>query len=587
MPAKVSARIGIFALLWANTLPIHAAGKPDSTLSVLADQCEHLAATQAAQAVPLAARGLKQARASRDRANETRFIVCEGLVHELQGDLGVAAARYSEAASVGETVGGDALAEALFSRGALRQNGGEYAGAIADLKRAYDLYRSSGEVVGLRRVLASMASLYADANVGQFDKAIGYYRELLVLNQQTGQRSEQATNHFNLGATLDSKQAYVEALEEYRHALDLYVGLEDQESVAETRRAIGSTLAKQGQTGEAIRLINQALAYFEASRNRDGVERARLSRGIARRKAGDAVHALDDLDSARAYFLGEGNRRFLVRVDEERAQAYAELGDWQHAYAALRQQFELQHTLDRELAEDRVTQLRVQFDAERIEQANRELQAENASRSAALIASDRIRQVQWLALSLAALLLVMLCALVWRQLRKSRRLRILAQTDELTGVANRRSIHAFLDECLHSVSTRGGELAVVAFDIDHFKRINDRHGHDAGDRALRHVVTVAARALRASDRMGRIGGEEFLVVLPGAGLQVALEVSERARRSLANSTFDDVASGQRITASFGVAVASVTTNTAEAIGKLADEALYRAKRAGRNQVCSG
>ena len=587
MSAKGAAWFGIFALSWACVLPVLAAGAPVASLSERADHCEAVAATDGLRALPLAAQGLKDARAARDRANETRFIVCDGLAHELQGDIGLAAARYAEAVSTGETIGGTALAEALFSRGELRHVGGEYAGALADLKRAYDLYRSSASEVGVRRVLSSMANLYADGNVGQYDKAIGYYRELLALNQEDGRRNEQATDHFNLGATLDSKQAYADALLEYRRALELYMTLDDQESVAETRRAIGSTLAKQGKAVEAIRWIDQALAYFEASHNQDGMERARLSRGIARRKAGDAARALDDLDVARRYFQGEGNRRFLVRIDEERAQALVDLGNWQAAYAALKQQFDLQHGLDRELAEDRVSQMRVQFDAERIEQANHELQAENASRSAALRASERIRRVQWLALALGALLLLLLLALVARQLRRSRRLRILALTDELTGIANRRSIQAFLGECLRSLGARSGDLALVAFDIDHFKQINDRHGHDAGDRALRYVVATVASALRGSDRIGRVGGEEFLIVLPGANLQVAVEVAERARQSLEAATFDDVALGQRITASFGVVSAGVDCADADALGKRADEALYRAKQAGRTRVCSG
>jgi diguanylate cyclase (GGDEF)-like protein len=127
-------------------------------------------------------------------------------------------------------------------------------------------------------------------------------------------------------------------------------------------------------------------------------------------------------------------------------------------------------------------------------------------------------------------------------------------------------------------------LSVVAFDIDHFKRINDAHGHDAGDRALARVTGLAGQAGRASDRLGRTGGEEFLLVLPAAGPDIAAEIAERVRRLVDSGSFDAVVPGLHVSVSLGVATRTESDRDADTLLKRADEALYRAKRGGRNRV---
>jgi diguanylate cyclase (GGDEF)-like protein len=581
-------RIAVAMLVAAMpTMPARA----QSTLDARSKTCITAALADARAALPVATAGAAAAQDVGDRNAESRFRRCEGYAHESLGDLGAAFAAYG-AAVVAAEAGGDAeaLADALAGRGEHLHASGEYDRAIADLKRAYDLYLAAGLGGSEDYVLNAMANLYADPNVGEYDKALGYYRELLARHQRDGQRGEVATATFNLGATLDSKHDYGQALAEYHRALALYQALGDQASIAETRRVIGATLAKQGRAGEAIGWIDQALAWYRKAGDDDGIARTALTRGIALRAAGRPADALRDLDAARVHFAAAANQRFLVRIDEERAKAFADLGRWREAYAALRLQFDAQHALDASLASEATSRLRVQFGTERTQQLNRALQAENASRGAALVAAARERRLQRLAILLGALSLCLLAVLVVRQLLRMRRLRELASTDDLTGIANRRGVFAFLRERLRLAARAGSPLAVVAFDIDHFKRINDLHGHDAGDRALRRVAALAVSAARASDRVGRIGGEEFLLVLPGGGDDVGMEIAERLRRMVASEAFDDVGPGVRITISLGVASEGGAGSAAEGAGdadalvKRADLALYRAKQAGRDRV---
>ncbi|MFG6433380.1 GGDEF domain-containing protein [Roseateles sp. LYH14W] len=167
-----------------------------------------------------------------------------------------------------------------------------------------------------------------------------------------------------------------------------------------------------------------------------------------------------------------------------------------------------------------------------------------------------------------------------RQLRvEQEKLRRLATIDELTGVLNRRGLEQSLED--FEDSARG--MTLVTLDIDHFKHINDRHGHDCGDEVLRRVAAVVAANLRASDVFGRWGGEEFLIAGQGTRLREATRLAQKLCDRIEESEI--TVSGHRIavTASFGVALAPPGGSTADAL-KRADEALYRAKEAGRNRV---
>jgi diguanylate cyclase (GGDEF)-like protein len=157
------------------------------------------------------------------------------------------------------------------------------------------------------------------------------------------------------------------------------------------------------------------------------------------------------------------------------------------------------------------------------------------------------------------------------------RLARLTRLDPLTGLLNRRGLEAVE----HADQALVG--SVICADLDHFKDVNDRNGHAFGDRVLLVVADVLARAVRRGDSVARTGGEEFVVVLPGAPLVAAMRIAEKARATLASTDIDAPAGTVRITSSFGVAERRAGESHEEAVAR-ADAALYAAKRAGRNRV---
>jgi len=153
-----------------------------------------------------------------------------------------------------------------------------------------------------------------------------------------------------------------------------------------------------------------------------------------------------------------------------------------------------------------------------------------------------------------------------------------ARVDPLTGLWNRRAFSERLETESARAVREGTSLAVVAFDIDHFKRVNDEHGHEVGDRVLKWVAEVLAHETRGADITARVGGEEFVVVLPGTGVAGAQEFAERVRRAVAAG-----GGPAELTISAGVA-ARVPREVEHDLVDAADRALYAAKRGGRNAV---
>jgi diguanylate cyclase (GGDEF)-like protein len=166
---------------------------------------------------------------------------------------------------------------------------------------------------------------------------------------------------------------------------------------------------------------------------------------------------------------------------------------------------------------------------------------------------------------------------------RTRELQVLASIDELTGVLNRRKILEAAAEEFQRVARYPETLCFAMFDIDHFKLINDLFGHSVGDQALRQVAITARSQLRIQDRIGRYGGEEFLIVFPETSLEGAARVTERIRAAIETLGLDEESFRARLTISAGVA--EVTRGeTPDDVLRRVNAAMYLAKSAGRNQI---
>jgi diguanylate cyclase (GGDEF)-like protein len=550
--------------------------------------CMSVTSFAPARGQALADTRLRMAQEQNDRLATANFLLCKAYGVEVGGDMAAAAVFYDRAMRAALATGDPkTIAHAYAYRGENRHYQGSYDEALIDLDRAFALYTRLGDHAGRRYALNAMANLYSDPQVGEFDKAIEYYRELLAADEKAGAKASVATTLFNIASAHEEKRDFDAALRDYRRAFEIDRGLGADESVAEGQRAIGRVLLEQGRPDEALPMIDRALSYFIEQGNADDQARTRITRAAALRQSGRLDDAMRAIDLSLAHFAKVENLRYLAQVHEERAKILAARGEWRAAYLEAKALRDVETRLERGLLKERVSRLRVQFDAARKEEQNNALQADNQRKLVELDSAHRTRNLQALAIVLGSALLLLIGTMALQQLSRNRSMRSLAMTDDLTGMPNRRHILEYFDEQRRAALESGQKLCLIAFDIDHFKRINDEHGHDGGDRVLATLSRVVRPYVRASDRVGRVGGEEFLAVLPETSLHDAHAIAERLRATIANARLEGLPADARVTASFGVAECLPNDEDAKAVLKRADDALYRAKREGRNRVVVG
>ena len=191
-------------------------------------------------------------------------------------------------------------------------------------------------------------------------------------------------------------------------------------------------------------------------------------------------------------------------------------------------------------------------------------------------------QLLWLPL---AVLLLALGFMRMAQDRREARSRRAALRDPLTRMLNRRALERVLEHCIKGATQEQRPLALLLVDVDHFKRVNDTYGHISGDKVLRHISRVLASNVRNDTYLGRFGGEEFVVVCPGAGMEDAQILAERLNLAVRSSSVQIQGQALRVTASIGGYAGMVQPGMAwEDVLEVADAAMYRAKAAGRDRV---
>lgn len=213
------------------------------------------------------------------------------------------------------------------------------------------------------------------------------------------------------------------------------------------------------------------------------------------------------------------------------------------------------------------------------------LQAEKNERTRS---QDRIiRRWQYSTLALSSLLALLFAALIYQEVKRKRKFWQMAYSDALTQIHNRRSIFAIAKRKIEKQSKQGSHakpFGLMIADIDHFKQINDQFGHNVGDSVLKQTVNVMNQGLRAEDHLGRIGGEEFLILIQDADQDLLQKLGQRIKQLVEDQVM--LPNTQAVTISIGLTLFQ-THDALEAMLSRADKALYEAKNSGRNQMRFG
>lgn len=515
---------------------------------------------------------------------QLRFNLCQAYAKEQQGDNQQALKLYQELlANPLSTEDQVMYARALTLRGEQHAIVGSYPEALQDLKQAYQLEQQLGNTQNLSYVSNALANLYADPAIADYKEAVAMYQQTLAYHKQQQNQQDEATALYNLGSTYESMGELEQALNYLHQALKVEEQRASPEDTAYTKRAIARVLTKAGKANEAIKLLNEAILYYQQSDNKEHLAYCQLSRAISYMALQQWSQAEQDLIQAADYFRKNPNARFEARIYKEYASLAAAQQQWQKAFLLQQQQFERDSYLQQQLLDNRTSALKTQLQTEQIQSEKELLAQKNQQQLQQLQDAESLRRWQVIALIFAVLLIVTLLLMMHKQKKLSAQLRDLALLDELTRLPNRRHTLAMAEQLWQQSSQSGQPLVVLALDIDFFKKVNDTFGHQAGDLVLQKVGHCLRTYLRPQDKVGRVGGEEFLLLLPNTNSSQATEIAQRLCQLVAELNFDELAPAQQVTVSIGIA-GRTSQQDLLALWHQADTALYQAKQQGRNRA---
>jgi diguanylate cyclase (GGDEF)-like protein len=508
-------------------------------------------------------------------------LTCQGDITEAAGDIDKASEFLNQAVQIAETTKDDEmLANALYSRGALAGIQGNFANGLADLQKAQGLFERLHMTQHALSVHNNIAILYS--RMGDFSKALEIYVKTLKDQRKAGMRRDSALTLHNIGRTNEHLAQWDKALQAFLESLAISRDLQYARGQAYALRGIAAATAGQGDPHAALKFLDEASALQKQISDAALVARIQLARGKILHQLNRLNESTIVLEQARRYYTQASAMIDLGDTDEELATVYAAQGYWRIAYEYRAQAQAIEQKLFRSRFDQRFATLKVEFDTAAKEKENELLTRENQANQRALAQEHNVQQLQAIVIALGVLLLIAFGTVAWQQRKTSVRMRNLAMTDELTGVPNRRAALRRLEAIVHR---RDSALcALMIIDIDHFKKINDKHGHPEGDEALKAVANKLRSLVLPPALLGRLGGEEFIAVLPATNLQEARLAAEKYRTEVISIDAQRWLGERRITVSIGISISNPGFDTPTTMLQRADAALYMAKHAGRNCV---
>lgn len=540
--------------------------------------------SDASGGVAYARRGVETARQAGDLNAESNFQMCLGnYLIQASGDR-EALASFDAAVRTAKRLGDPhVIADALTWRGSELSLLGDQAKAMIDLLDAQTAYEKIANAAAPARAnLVNIASLYR--RMGEYDDAANYLRQALATIGHAKDKQQLLAIDMEQGFLAGERGEPAAAVAPLQKALELAREIGSPQSVGSALLAQAEISNQLGQYDTALQQLAEASRIFRSVSDHSNADMLALQSAEAHAGLGQRSLAAQEFQAAAKALASSGNLRYLAELYAARSKNEEALGQTQAALDDLKRMIATNKELEQKTKAQVTTLMRYRFDTARRDLENRRLADEKALQSQQLASLESVRKWQWLAILLGGLLMLGVAWLAYRQLLKSRHLNRLSLLDPLTGISNRRHIDHLLETAIARASQSHEELTVAMLDIDHFKHVNDAHGHPVGDQVLRETARLCQDSMRQHDRFGRVGGEEFLVVLPGTDLEHGVMVAERLRAKVAAAVFAVGDAQIRITVSLGVASLRANESAPGTLVMRADSALYRAKQTGRNRV---
>lgn len=439
-----------------------------------------------------------------------------------------------------------------------------------------NLYNTLGELEDSRRF-----HLRALNNFEQADWPMGIAGASINLGSLAGKFAAQA----EAAGDSEAARSANEELRDYNlEALEIFSELGNQRGIAYASNNIATALDRLGEPERAMEYHETALRLRQQIGDTFGVIQSYQTMATSHIGMGNHDEA-DRLLTEAEEVLPEGNLSLALDVVNRRVALEEARQDFERALASQREATRLRAEMAEEMGRMRVDELRETFEAEQREQLIELLRSE-----ATVAELTTQRQRSFVVISLVAIVfLIALLALLYSRyrlrVRATTELARVARTDPLTGLCNRREIRARIEDGIQRCHRDRTPFSLIMADVDDFKLLNDRFGHEAGDRALVHLARVLLDHVRGRDIVSRWGGEEFLLYLPDSRQTAAQAVADNLKRALEDAPFRLGEEYLALGMTFGTAEYSLGQSADDCIGH-ADAAMYRGKSAGKNRVVS-
>jgi len=408
------------------------------------------------------------------------------------------------------------------------------------------------------------------------------FRRALEALQAEPSRFQRSLTAYAAGLMLSHQKQWGLALPYLEQALALSRDLQDRAGVAAAQIAIAGTLLEQRRFAQVLAPIGEAMALLDRL---GGGETRMLAAYEVRIRALAALgrpNVLDDIAHAELLAADEPSPLAHASLSRAIAEGQASQGRYEKAYQAMLQAHRWREAAQQVGQDAQVLRLQARYESARHEAELATLRHREETARLTLATQAATQRVLWLVVTVLGMAMLAALAAGVHLWRRRRELADLALRDELTGLPNRRAVAAYGRAQFAQSRRLGLPMTVALIDMDHFKRVNDLHGHAGGDQVLQALAQSVTPLLRAQDRLGRWGGEEFVLVMPGTQLEELPAVYARLRQAFAAAAVPALPQPHGLSFSMGGAEMTSAVGGFEALVDEADARLYVAKAAGRD-----
>lgn len=419
----------------------------------------------------------------------------------------------------------------------------------------------------------------------EFEKSIEYYQKAYDTYFRLGYKPYTAEAVYGLASTYRYWQKYEQAIEKFVRYRETIAFTPNQDISFYGPYGLAMTYAEKGDCQQALITIEQALNLNGLIDYNAELYKKKALCLLAENQIAEAEVALINAIDIFAKIPELDGTRWQLDTVKITAMIHNARGEHQQAYLLLKEYYENTFDLMKENASKQRIRVLTAMELERqsIEISLLQQQSKVQQLEFDQQAAQNHQQMYVIAITSGIILFVLI--IVYLQYRYNRRVVSLSIVDPLTGIYNRRYVFENLDRVAQHTVSNDGELSVLLFDIDDFKQVNDQYGHPFGDKVLKQCAQIAANMLRSGDVLGRVGGEEFLAILPRTDQSQAMAIAQRLVANISQSIFElDEETQIKITVSVGVSSIGALAQDRAALYIQSDKALYFAKHSGKDQV---